>query len=528
MKRLIAIVLCLALVLSGCGGGAKNALGFSGIVKYSDMVYTHPNMEAARSSRDAAIEAAKTQDDADAVLEKVWDFYDLYDRYLTSYDMAYIRYHGDLTDIYWKDEHDYCAEIISELDMYLEEIYCAIAASPLRTELEEEYFGEGWFESYDDGGMYDETLLDMMAREQELVAEYYELTNAVESEYYTDAYFEECTLPMTEILAQLVLLRQELAAYLGYDSYAGFAWEFYYCRDYTTQEADAYLEEIRLELADLYRRANGWDVWKICAEPRSQQEIFSYVRDTAKAMGGVTEEAFLLLEEAELYDIADSPNKYDTAFSLYLTGYYEPFLFMKPGGDQWDKLTLAHEFGHFTHDYVCWGTYAGTDVAEVLSQGMEYLALCYGKDTEELTRMKLLDCLCVYVEQAAYADFEMQLYELPGEEITGENLLALYEQVCEGYGFRALDWDPRDMVTVPHFYELPHYVISYAVSNDAAMQLYEMELRAPGSGAECFAENLTTEAEGLMSFLKEAELKSPFDRIGEVKGIMEGYFGLSS
>ena len=165
---------------------------------------------------------------------------------------------------------------------------------------------------------------------------------------------------------------------------------------------------------------------------------------------------------------------------------------------------------------------------EIFSQGMEYLSLCYAEAEEDFIRMKLADSLCTYVEQAAYADFELQLYLLPEGEITGEKLLALYEQVCEGYGFRSLDWDPRDMVTVPHFYELPHYVISYAVSNDAAMQLYEMELRAPGSGAESFAENLTTEAEGLMSFLKEAELKSPFDRIGEVKGIMEGYFGLSS
>ena len=117
------------------------------------------------------------------------------------------------------------------------------------------------------------------------------------------------------------------------------------------------------------------------------------------------------------------------------------------------------------------------------------------------------------------------MYALPEEEVTGENLLALYEEIGTAYGFESWDWDSRDLVTIPHFYEYPMYVISYVVSNDAAMQLYEMELRAPGSGAESFAENLTTEAEGLMSFLKEAELKSPFDRIGEVKGIMEGYFG---
>ena len=526
MKRLIAVVVCLALLLSGCSGGAKNALGFSGIVKYSDMVYTHPNMDAARTLRDAAIEAAGTEDDADAVLEKVWDFYDLYDRYVTSYDLAYIRYHGNLTDIYWRDEHDYCAEIVSELDMYLEEIYCAIAASPLRAELEEEYFGEGWFESYDDGGgMYDETLLDMMAREQALVAEYYELSNAAQAEYYSDAYFNECAQPMTEILAQLVLLRQELAAYLGYDSYADFAWEFYYYRDYTTREAEAYLEEIRQKLVELFRRVNGSDVWDICTEPRSQQEIFGFVADTAKAMGGVTEDAFRLLEEAELYDIAPGENKSGLSFETYLTNYYEPFIFLSGTGTAYDCLSFAHEFGHFATDYAAAGSIAGTDVMEVFSQGLEYLSLCYAEEGADFADMKLADSLRVYVEQAGYAAFEQAIYDLPAEEVTAENLLALYEEIGLSYGFDAMDWDPRDLVTIPHFFSNPMYIISYVVSNDAAMQLYELELATPGSSKRVFEENLDTEEAWFMAFLEEAGLESPFGRVDEGKALLEARFG---
>ena len=525
MKRLTAIVLCLALLLSGCAGGAKNALGFSGIVKYADMVYTHPNMDAAVNLRDAAIEAAGTEDDADAVLEAVWDFYDLYDRFVTSYDLAYIRYHGDLTDIYWQQEYDYCAENISELDMYLEEIYCAIAESPLRAELEEEYFGEGWFEAYDDGGMYDEQLLDLMAREQELIAEYYELSNAVEAEYYTDAYFEECALPMAEILAQLVLLRQEQAAYLGYGSYADLAWEFYYYRDYTPQQADAYLEEIRQELVDLYRRVNTMAVWDICSEPRSQQEIFDFVADTAKAMGGVTEEAFRLLDQAELYDIAPGENKSGLSFETYLLSYYEPFVFVSGTGTAYDCLTFAHEFGHFATDYAAAGSVAGTDVMEVFSQGLEYLSLCCTEAGAEFADMKLADSLMVYVEQAGYAAFERAIYDLPAEEVTAQNLLAIYEETGLAYGFDSLDWDPRDLVTIPHFFSNPMYIISYVVSNDAAMQLYELELAAPGAGKTVFEENLDTEEAWFMAFLEEAGLESPFGRVDEVKALMEARFG---
>ena len=525
MKRLIALLLCAALLLTGCGEGAKNALGYSGIVKFSDMEYTRPDMTAARVSRDAAIAAAETEEDADAVLDALWDFYDVYDLCVTSYDLAYIHYHGDLTDFYWQTEHDYCAEHIPELDMYLEEIYCAFAASPLRTELEEIYFGEGWFEGYDEGGMYDETLLDLMSREQELIAEYFDLTNTVEAEYYTDAYFDECAQPMAQILAELVLLRQELAQWIGYDSYADFAWEYYYYRDYSPSEAEAYLEEIRLELVDLYRQVIHSQVWDLYNEPRSEEEVFNYVKDTAQAMGGVTEEAFRLLQQAELYDISVGENKSGLSFETYLTSYYEPYIFISGTGTAIDSLTFVHEFGHFLNDYAAAGSIAGTDVMEIFSQGMEYLSLCYGEAGQEFADVKLAESLAVYVEQAAYAAFEQAIYDLPAHKVTAENLLALYEEIGRSYGFDTMDWDPRDLVTIPHFYSNPMYIISYVVSNDAAMQLYQLELANSGAGKTIFEENLDTEEAWFMAFLENAGLQSPFDRVDEVKALMEAQFG---
>ena len=139
--------------------------------------------------------------------------------------------------------------------------------------------------------------------------------------------------------------------------------------------------------------------------------------------------------------------------------------------------------------------------------------------------MKLADSLTVYVEQAAYADFERQMYDLTGPRLTPAKLLALYERVCRDYGFDSMQWDPRDMATVPHFYSNPMYVISYVVSNDAALQLYQMELETPGAGKACFEENLTTTEAGFLAFLDEAGLESPFDRVDEVRALMAERFG---
>ena len=153
MKRLLALFLCCALVLCGCTG-AKNALGFHGVVDFEDMTYVRPDMDQVAATARAAIDAAEENRSADAILEAVWDYYEVYNSFLTNFNLAYIRYHGDLNDFYWQKEQAYCAEKMVQLDLYLEDIYNALAACDARQELEEEYFGVGWFDGYTGEGLY--------------------------------------------------------------------------------------------------------------------------------------------------------------------------------------------------------------------------------------------------------------------------------------------------------------------------------------------------------------------------------------
>ena len=195
---------------------------------------------------------------------------------------------------------------------------------------------------------------------------------------------------------------------------------------------------------------------------------------------------------------------------MYLLSYQEPFLFVNTEGTAYDCLTLAHEFGHFCNDYASGGTYAGVDVMEVFSQGMELLSLCYVRDDRDLTRVKLADTLCVYVEQAAYAAFEQEAYKLTGDQLTVENLYALYEEITLSYGFESYWADPRALVTIPHFFTNPMYIVSYVVSNDAALQLYQLELEESGAGLARLEKELDTEEAYFLEFLDSAGLESPF------------------
>lgn len=532
MKRIVALLLILAMLLCGCSStgwqGILNQLGsllgYPGTTHFSDMTYTRPDMDSFRRELEACLTGAETETKVSALMDKVYSLYQVYYDFYTAYSLANIHYCQNLTDIYWTDEYTFCSENAAEIDAGMDQLLYALADSSLREELEsEKYFGPGYFDYYDGESIWDETFTDYANREAELINTYYDLsTQALEAEYYSEEFFTVYGTQMAELFVQMVALRQEMAAYAGYDSYEAFSYDFYYYRDYTPEQAAGYLEDICRELAPLYERLPS-QVWTPLYDPCTEAETLAYVRETAQAMGGTAAKAFALMESAGLYDISYSENKYDASFETFLMSYLEPFIFVNPSLTAGDKLTFVHEFGHFCNDYASGGSYVDVDVAEIFSQSMEYLSLSYCEDGKALEKVKMADSLCVFVEQAAYASFEQQVYRLKGDDLTVENVQALYGDICAAYGMKALGRDSRDYVLINHFFTNPMYVISYVLSNDAALQIYQLEQAETGSGARLLQDNFDTIESYFLAFTESAGLKSPFTqgRAAEVRKTLE-------
>ncbi len=527
MKKLIPMLLALCLTLSGCfltdgplfpvptvPGGSNDTTHFS------DMTYQRPDMDALERSMYHAVELAEEEVNPDDIMEAILAFYDDYDDFYTQYALADIRYCMDLTDTYWEEEYNFCAQAANTADALLDELYYALADTPSRDALEDDdYFGTDFFEDYDGESMWDEEFSTLMEQESDLISQYYTLSQHQQDSADSEKYYEVGE-EMESLYAELVLLRRQIADYVGYDNYIDFAYDYYYTRDYTAAQAESYLSDIQQELVPLYSTIVDWYPGNnFCREA----DTFDYVKSAAETMGGMIDESFELLESAGLYDIAPGANKYNSSFETYLYSYECPFVFVNPEQTQWDKLTFAHEFGHFANDYMCEGSTASIDVAEFFSQGMEYLTLCVSEDTKTLTKMKMLDSLCIYVEQSAYAAFEHRLYTMPTEEITAENIRKVFEEVATSYGFDTWGFDSRDFVTITHFYTNPLYTISYVVSNDAAFQLYQMEQEKSGSGLKLYKNNLNCGDVPFLTFVEEAGLTSPFTpgRAASIRETME-------
>ncbi len=512
--RILALVMALCLLLTGCAP-LDLLLDFASYysatnTSFHDMEYIHPDVEKLESTLEACQQLSQTAQDADELMERIYDFYAEYDLYYTSYALADIHYNCDITDEYWKAEYAFCTEVEPTAEAMLEQLYCALADSPLRSELEkEDLFGADFFKDYEDDPVMDEQLIKLLEQEAALENQYYDLVDQYDYTELTqtDSVYRQAA----ELYVELIRIRQEMTDYLGYSSYPELAYDMYYSRDYYPAEAERYMENIGNTLHDVYVDLLSSGIWEEAYAYSDETATYRYVKQAAEAMGGLTEEAFSLLDRNDLCDIAYSENKMDTSFETYIWNYYAPFVFVSPYLDHTDKLTFAHEFGHFAADYASGCTYAGIDIAEIHSQTMEYLTLCYGRDTELLTRYKLADSLCTYVEQSAFSLFEHQVYDLRGEELTVENVEALYKEVGALFGFDEPDWNTKEYVGILHLYTEPMYMISYVVSNDLAMQFYQMELEEPRSALALYEESLSSQESYILTFAKDYGLQSPFE-----------------
>jgi len=533
MKRfykLIATLLAAVLLLTGCNPAAfrdwvQGLLGRP-MVPFSEMEYTRPDMEEFRIQLEDCIQGAQEDTKVQVLMDRVYGLYDAYYRFYTNYKLANIYYYKDLTDIYWEQEYAYCQKNVPEIDAGMDQLLYALAESQLRSKLEtEEYFGPGFFDAYTGQSLWDETFTQLMTQEMKLQSEYDALSaQALEYPYYTEAFYAGVGRQMEELLVELVSLRQKIARQAGYDDYLQFAYDFYYDRDYAPAQALEYMDDVREELVELYVNVPS-DAWSKRYETWTESQMFSYVESTANNMGGIIAQAFSVLKDGGYYDIAYSPNKCNTSFETYLQYYYVPFVFVSPMGDGTDPLTFAHEFGHFCNDYASTGTACGVDVAEVFSQGMEYMSLFYGEKGEEMRKMVLSGSLSIFVEQSAYASFEHQLYLL--EDPTVENVRALYARTAEDYGFGELSYDSREYITISHLYIAPVYMLSYVLSNDLAMQIYQAEDAASGAGKKLLEDNLDTEEATLLSFASAAGLTDPFaeGRVAQLRETFEKVLG---
>lgn len=508
------------------------------IVNFSDMEYVRPDVDKMQSLADEIIEMVSGTASRNEVTKKLDEFYALYFNFTTMEALSGIRSDIDVSDEFYVAEYDYCTAMEAKVSRMVDDMQCACANSGICAYLDAQYFGGMLAENYSVDGEfgYTDELVELYNKENSLLSSY--RTVLAEMLNYgsgnKNEKYRKFNEPACNIYIDLVKTRKAIAKELKFDSYEDYM-SMSFNREYTSDEIAPYIEAIKEYIVPLYKSAvdcgmmndmyDGLDAYSTeqtleCFDTfiSKMPEQIVEVRDFMKNYG--------------LYNISTEEHTSDSSYTTYLDEYDTPFMLIKAEGYAEDMLTLVHEFGHFCDGYLNYDCDDSLDTMEVMSQGLEYLLLCYLDDAnlaDSLTRYKMLDEMYLYINQASFYDFEKRVFALSDEELTVDNVNRLFGEVAKEYGYYSDSSTDVSWIDVTHFFDYPFYVISYCVSDSAAFSIYNMELEETGAGVDMYMKLLDKADDyDFIELLEKEGMKSPVssDMIKEIAQILQERLGL--
>lgn len=529
------------------------------MVPFEEMEFYVPDTQEIYTGFDELTAQVENGASAQEILSGYYRLYDLVSAYSTMYILSYLRYEVDTRDFRRQTEHNSVSPAHLFVERKLETFYMACAQSDQRQSLEEAYFGEGFFEDYEQEALtLQDDYVNLSTDESNCITRYQmaiqdprityndrlqsvsQLLSSGEDplDVYTE-YYRQYNEKLGEIMVELLELRREEAKLLGYKTYAEYAYDQRYGRDYTVEEARAYLAAVAEYLAPLYSAAKYYDFESYEAE-MDEKAVRMALQQAAEAMGGVFADAYEFMDVYHLADLTICPGKVSGSYTSYLPDYEAPFILVDAEGSSDDLMTLTHEFGHFLDHFATYNADEDIETAEVFSQAFEFLMLentgnaLSNRQKRMLRDEKIFDALRTIVEQAMFASFELRIYDLKNPTL--EDINEAYYEASREFGVLSFEGAPGDYanldrwswIDINHFFTQPCYVISYSISADAAVQVYAKEVEQPGQGTEVYLALLERqEGQGLQEVLAQAGLESPLDA-GRVKALSELFRDLLS
>ena len=438
MKRILALILCLALTVGICstlfscktddtGNGQGDTTPTPtpdpkpeeqgptvimpefkdygrNTVNFDTITYERPDIAATINAFDKVTDAIKANEltpEEQIALIKQLD--EPYIRLYTMYTLAEINNSRDSSNEFWIDEYAYISTNVSDFSKAIEDLYVAAAQSPNKDAFEDGYFGFS-LDEYVDGGIYTDELVALLAEEAALIAEYNSFsTSTVEialpdgtkgtvDELMKDVpknkYQSTLTLYMTyysnvvtqlsrDLYIELIKVRILIAEEMGEESYLNVAYADR-GHEYDPEATMKFLADIKdtIPLAsDLYN--NNFYHLSYELEPTANPiNVINELYALYKDTDPEMAEIYAYMLQHGLYDVAPrSDNRLDASYTTYIYGNNSPFIFMTASEKYSDYITLSHEFGHFADMYMNNGNSASIDLSEVYSTAYSYLTL---------------------------------------------------------------------------------------------------------------------------------------------------------
>ena len=552
-------------------------------MKFSEMTYTRPDIDALLARCKQLAAKAADAPDGDALIQVYYEQSRAFADYTTASQLANIHYTCDTRDAYWKAEQDFFDANGPAVTNASVEISRAFLANPYVDALTE-HFGTTCVAGMKNAvlGMDDRTV-ELQQEFNALVSQYQQIYGgalveldgkqltipqlgpykedldpavrraAYEAEAgYFDAHRDELDALYTKIVKNL----NRQAEVLGYKDYSELSYVRMNRIGYGQAEIQAFRDQVARDVVPELQKVMAMRAKRtgithptftdlpIIFKDGNPKPIPGYQArmDAARTMyhelSPETAEFIDFMQDNELFDVESRPGKMSGGYMTSLPSYKAPFIFANWNDTSGDVDVLTHECGHAFEGYVAERDPAipadlecpGMESAEIHSMAMEFLTapwhhLLFGRDTDKYALLHAEDSFVFLAYGCEVDEFQHIMYQNP--DLTPDERNAEWLKLEKKYrpwiDFAGLPFYGRGAgwQRQLHIYECPFYYIDYCLSTMAALQFFLLSLT---DHKDAWARYLRlVRRAGTASYtelLETAGLKVPFEE-GSIKGIAQ-------
>lgn len=504
-------------------------------MKFSEMPYSRPDMEALAAATTQTLEAMKAAPNAAGQIAA----YDAYEKKMqtagTMQQIAYIRHTINTKDEFYNAENDYMDEIGPKLQELTHRVNTALLESPYRAELERHY-GALMFKNLEIAARsFSPAIVELMQEENKLVSEYQNLYASATVEfdgktmplpllgpykqdpdravrkaaYEADAkFFDSHREELDTLYDKLVKVRDAQAKKMGLPNYIPLGYNRMGRNCYTAKDVAAFRDQIAEDMVPIVakvkeaqRRRIGVEKLAFYDEPISfadgnavpegtPDEILAAGKKMYQELSPETAEFIDFMFENELFDVLSRDGKAPGGYCTEIADYKSPFIFSNFNATAGDVDVLTHEAGHAFEAYRAFKQELPSllhsptiEACECHSMSMEFLTapwhhLFFGKQTDKYELGHCEDAL-VFIPYGCMVDeFQHKVYENPGmtPEQRNELWLSLEKKYRPWIDFDNLPFYSRGggWQRQLHIYEVPLYYIDYCMAQTVAFQFWNL------------------------------------------------------
>lgn len=500
--------------------------------KFSQLEYKPNNFEEIKKRLEILTKQVSSASKAEEVISSIEEYDALMDKVLYANNLAYIRSSLDCTNEYYQEAVQKEGVGVAMLDTST--YYRALLDSPFLPQLEQRY-GTEICTKLEQNFRTNLAGHDLKAREQVLLSQYQQKKASLQidfrgkkrSEGEMFVFFEhpdrqtridarkslaQAVLDKKDefspILLELISVRDEIAKSNGFGNYLEFANEVYSRRGYGEEEMTTFCQQVKNELVPLLIELQEKQRQQLGLEKlMSYDSSIRFVDGNAIPAGDavyLTEQSKLMYDalspefgkffrgmvDTESLDVTASPHKVaGMGFCTNVKKGCYPYVFGNCDGTNTDVSVFTHEIGHAwqmhltsQHIQLSLLQEMALDAAEIPSKTMElftypYAEAFFGKDAEKFRYGHFCDQLKAIASFCAIHEFNTWIYTHVGasfEELVSKEL-EIAKQYNPNLDYGELEYynaQGADLMRNMAVYMFPRYVISYALSEMCAMDLF--------------------------------------------------------